>query len=152
MTANESSRPEWQNVVSPDTDRCIDPAALAAIDQSASEIFALYTSAHRRAVIRYLAANLDTDETITARELATEVTACLTDTAPENVSGDDRRSVYVGLYQLHLDKLEAANVITRTEEGITTTPTTATVATVLALVETLCNTSKSATPMDGDAA
>lgn len=150
MTANECNSSESQNSGSSATNRCIDTAELTAIDQPAADIFALYTSRHRREAIRFLAENLADDNAITPGKLATQLTAQLEGTKPQNVSSDDRKSVYVGLSQMHLEKLEAANVIMHADAGISTTEITDTVAALMQLVETVCGEGEP--PQDGDTA
>jgi hypothetical protein len=150
MTTNEYNSSERQNSGSSATNRRIDTAELTTIDEPAVDIFALYTSRHRREAIRFLAEDLADDNAIRPGELATHLTAQLEGTKPRNVSSDNRKSVYVGLSQMHLEKLEATNVITHADAGMTTTEITDTVAALMQLVETACG--EGAPSQDGDTA
>ncbi|PSP80152.1 hypothetical protein BRC81_02885 [Halobacteriales archaeon QS_1_68_20] len=50
-------------------------------------------------------------------ELAERVAARETGVDPEQVPSDDRKRVYVGLYQCHLDKLDEADVVEYDKRG-----------------------------------
>lgn len=135
MTASDASDSEGHNSGSP---LATSIAIEDGLPQQPADLFSLYTSVQRRAAIRYLADELEPGEVIDAGELATEITARLTDCDPDQVDGTTRKSVYVGLSQNHLDKLEKTNVIERTDEGIAPTAATATVATLMKHVEAVC--------------
>lgn len=71
-------------------------------------IFSLLSVERRRRVITYL----DTNEgETTVGELAEEIAALENDTEIRLLSSQQRKRVYVGLYQCHLPKLDDADVI-----------------------------------------
>lgn len=145
MTAGKPSRSESKNAISPSTDWGTD---IEPIEQSPDEVFTLLKSRRRRAIIRHLAHEVDDDEAITLSELATQITARITDKAPHEVDNAKRKSVYVGLSQNHLDILAEANIISETSAGIRKGNALETVAAVIDYVDTICTTDE--TPQDGD--
>lgn len=75
---------------------------------SRDTLFSLLSNPRRRFVIRYL---YRADESVTLQELATEVAAWENQTEPEKLTDQERKRVYVSLYQTHVPKLEEVGVI-----------------------------------------
>ncbi|MCU4742727.1 ArsR family transcriptional regulator [Halobacteria archaeon AArc-m2/3/4] len=71
-------------------------------------IFELLKNRRRREVLAYL---LDTEETVTLGELAEQLAAWENDTEINALSSDQRKRVYVALYQTHLPKMDDAGII-----------------------------------------
>ncbi len=71
-------------------------------------IFELLKNRRRREVLQYL---LDTDGTVTLGELAEQIAAWENDTTISALSSDQRKRVYVALYQTHLPKMDDAGII-----------------------------------------
>ena len=75
---------------------------------SQDTIFDLLSSARRRYTLWYLHQQPDP---VHLQDLAEEIAAWENDTEPENLTDQDRKRVYVSLYQTHIPKLEEAGVI-----------------------------------------
>jgi hypothetical protein len=71
-------------------------------------IFELLKNRRRREVLAYL---LDADETVTLGELAEQIAAWENDTDINALSSDQRKRVYVALYQTHLPKMDDAGIV-----------------------------------------
>lgn len=71
-------------------------------------IFELLKNRRRRQVLSYL---LDANETVTLSELAEQIAAWENDTDVTALSSDQRKRVYVALYQTHLPKMDDAGII-----------------------------------------
>ncbi len=71
-------------------------------------IFELLKNRRRREVLKYL---LDTEGTVTLGELAEQIAAWENDTTVNALSSDQRKRVYVALYQTHLPKMDDAGII-----------------------------------------
>lgn len=71
-------------------------------------IFELLKNRRRREVLSYL---LETEETVTLGELAEQIAAWENDTEINALSSDQRKRVYVALYQTHLPKMDDAGII-----------------------------------------
>ncbi|GAB3036103.1 DUF7344 domain-containing protein [Natronobiforma cellulositropha] len=71
-------------------------------------IFELLKNRRRREVLSYL---LETDDTVTLGELAEQIAAWENDTEINALSSDQRKRVYVALYQTHLPKMDDAGII-----------------------------------------
>lgn len=71
-------------------------------------IFELLKNRRRREVLTYL---LDREETVTLGELAEQIAAWENDTSVNALSSDQRKRVYVALYQTHLPKMDDAGII-----------------------------------------
>ncbi|ELY87156.1 DUF7344 domain-containing protein [Natrinema altunense] len=71
-------------------------------------IFELLKNRRRREVLAYL---LDADETVTLGELAEQIAAWENDTEVNALSSDQRKRVYVALYQTHLPKMDDAGIV-----------------------------------------
>ena len=71
-------------------------------------IFELLKNRRRREVLQYL---LDREETVTLGELAEQIAAWENDTTVNALSSDQRKRVYVALYQTHLPKMDDAGII-----------------------------------------
>lgn len=72
-------------------------------------VFGALKNARRRRVLRYLD---DRHEPVSLSDLAEHVAAIENDTSPENLAAQQRKRVYVALYQCHLPKLDDMGVIT----------------------------------------
>ena len=73
------------------------------------EIFHLLQNARRRQVLRYLA---DSDGPVDMSDLAEQVTAWEYNITVQQITSDQRRRVYISLYQNHLPKLADSGLIT----------------------------------------
>lgn len=80
-----------------------------SVNLSAGEIFELLKNERRRRVIQYLKTR--DDRTASLSRLATHIAALENDVDETQVSSDERRRVYISLYQLHLPKLENYGVV-----------------------------------------
>lgn len=75
---------------------------------STDETFELLKNARRRAVIRYL---LRHGGSAQLSELAEHIAAAENDISVHELSSDQRKRVYIGLYQCHLPKMDTLGVI-----------------------------------------
>jgi hypothetical protein len=96
MTQTESQQP---SVPAPD---------IAADELSLSTTFELLKNRRRRETIAYL---LEHDGTSTLSDLAEHIAALENGIEIVELSSDQRKRVYIGLYQCHLPKLDKAGVI-----------------------------------------
>ncbi len=71
-------------------------------------IFELLKNRRRREVLSYL---LETEQTVTLGELAEQIAAWENNTDINALSSDQRKRVYVALYQTHLPKMDDAGII-----------------------------------------
>lgn len=71
-------------------------------------VFELLKNERRRRVLRYLN---EGSESTTLRTLAEHIAGLEYDKPPDALSSDERKRVYIGLYQCHLPKLDDAGVI-----------------------------------------
>lgn len=71
-------------------------------------IFDVLSSSRRRYVLYYLSQR---DEPVELPSLAEEVAAWETETAVEDLSSQERKRVYVSLYQTHIPKLEEVGLV-----------------------------------------
>jgi hypothetical protein len=72
-------------------------------------MFDAVRNARRRQVLRYLN---EQDGQVTLSDLAEHIAAIENDTTPELLDSQQRKRVYVGLYQSHLPKLDGMGVLT----------------------------------------
>lgn len=72
-------------------------------------VFGALKNARRRRVLRYLE---NRHEPVSLSDLAEHVAAIENDTSPANLAAQQRKRVYVALYQCHLPKLDDMDVIT----------------------------------------
>lgn len=70
--------------------------------------FHLLSNSRRRAVLRQVR---DADGTIELGPVAERIAARENDTVPEAIDADERKRVYISLYQCHLGKLADASII-----------------------------------------
>ena len=91
------------------------PDEIASVADSEEEerlskdvIFELLKNRRRREVLAYL---LEADETVTLGELAEQIAAWENDTEVSALSSDQRKRVYVALYQTHLPKMDDAGIV-----------------------------------------
>lgn len=80
-----------------------------SVNLSAGEVFELLKNERRRRVIHYLKTR--GDRTASLSRLATHIAALENNVDETQVSTDQRRRVYISLYQLHLPKLENYGVV-----------------------------------------
>ncbi|WP_394345825.1 DUF7344 domain-containing protein [Halegenticoccus tardaugens] len=71
-------------------------------------IFELLKNRRRRDILRYL---LSTERTVTLSELAEQIAAWENDIEVRELGSDQRKRVYVALYQTHLPKMDDAGII-----------------------------------------
>ncbi|USZ71719.1 DUF7344 domain-containing protein [Natronosalvus halobius] len=99
MSSIDTSLPEEITAVTAnDTDETL----------SKDVIFELLKNRRRREVLAYL---LDAEETVTLGELAEQIAAWENDTDVNALSSDQRKRVYVALYQTHLPKMDDAGIV-----------------------------------------
>jgi hypothetical protein len=91
------------------------PDEIAAVTESENSdrlskdvIFELLKNRRRREVLAYL---LEADETVTLGELAEQIAAWENDTEINALNSDQRKRVYVALYQTHLPKMDDAGIV-----------------------------------------
>lgn len=72
------------------------------------EVFALLRNERRRNVLHYLAAH---DNPVSLSDLAEQLAAWENDKPVAHLRSDERKRVYVGLYQVHLPKMADADVV-----------------------------------------
>ena len=77
-------------------------------DLTKGEIFDLLKNGRRREVIAYLREN---DGSAKLDELAEHIAAKENDTTVRQLSSDQRKRVYIGLYQCHLPKMDTLGVV-----------------------------------------
>ena len=95
-TAAESSRPSVEVPLADDP--------VIGIDQ----IFEILKNKRRRFVLRYLAA---AEEQVRLSELAEQIAAWENEKEVSQITSQERKRVYVGLYQCHLPKMDDMGVI-----------------------------------------
>lgn len=71
-------------------------------------IFELLKNRRRRDIFRYL---MEVERTVTLSELAEQVAAWENDIEVQELNSDQRKRVYVALYQTHLPKMDKAGII-----------------------------------------
>ncbi|MFC7213239.1 ArsR family transcriptional regulator [Saliphagus sp. GCM10025334] len=99
MSSIDTSLPEEiTSVTANDTDETL----------SKDVIFELLKNRRRREVLAYL---LEAEETVTLGELAEQIAAWENDTDVNALSSDQRKRVYVALYQTHLPKMDDAGIV-----------------------------------------
>ncbi|UTF55456.1 DUF7344 domain-containing protein [Natronosalvus rutilus] len=99
MSSIDTSLPEEiTSVTANDTDETL----------SKDVIFELLKNRRRREVLAYL---LEAEETVTLGELAEQIAAWENDTDINALSSDQRKRVYVALYQTHLPKMDDAGIV-----------------------------------------
>lgn len=77
-------------------------------------VFDILSNTRRRKVLSYLR---QSDGRATVQELAEEIAALENEVQVDELSREQRKRVYVSLYQTHLPKLEEAEIIDYDEEG-----------------------------------
>ena len=83
---------------------------------TSNEVFEILSN-HRRRMVLYFLRKDGTE--ITVKELAEKIAAAENEVAVEDLTSQQRKRVYVSLYQTHLPKMEQTNVIDYDEdEGI----------------------------------
>ncbi len=87
-----------------------DPGDLAGdTDLGLDQIFEMLKNQRRRYVLQYLR---KVDQQVTLGTLSEQIAAWENDKAVEQITSDERKRVYVGLYQVHLPKLDDADIVT----------------------------------------
>lgn len=76
---------------------------------SLDHLFGVLKNQRRRLVVQYI---LEREEPVTIGTLAEHIAARENDTTTDALSSQERKRVYVGLYQCHLPKLDDVGVIT----------------------------------------
>lgn len=77
-------------------------------DLSKDQLFHILSCRRRRDVLRYLA---DYNDRVSMSDLADQVAAWEHETTVANLNSDERKSVYIGLYQIHLPALDEYGII-----------------------------------------
>ena len=72
------------------------------------ETFELLKNSRRRMVIRYL---MDNEGSATLSEVAEHIAAAENGITVEDLSSDERKRVYIGLYQCHLPKMDDFGIV-----------------------------------------
>ncbi|WP_255149590.1 DUF7344 domain-containing protein [Halorarius halobius] len=80
------------------------PVTALPLDQ----VFDVLKNERRRLVLRYLKRN---DQPVSTSDLAEHVAAHETGKSIEQISSDERKRAYVGLYQCHLPKMDSMDVV-----------------------------------------
>ncbi|QLD86251.1 hypothetical protein HWV23_11135 [Natronomonas halophila] len=80
-----------------------------AVDLGLDTVFDALRNARRRRVLQYLN---EQNGRVTLSDLAEHIAAIENDTTPEALDSQQRKRVYVGLYQSHLPKLDSMGVLT----------------------------------------
>jgi hypothetical protein len=86
----------------------------AAAGPSADTLYSALTDTRRRYVLHYLKQQ---DDAVSVRDLAEQVAAWENDTTVENLTSQERKRVYVSLYQSHLSTLDDAGVVDYDKEA-----------------------------------
>ena len=129
-------------------------ASLAGTDQADSPgpvhlpsgtVCELISNARRRAVIKRLSV-LEDDEATTLGDLARRIAGEEYDIPPEQVSQNQRKSVYISLRQNHLPKLAETEIVVWDKRGgdISRARSVDAIAALIGLIEEACND-----PVDG---
>jgi hypothetical protein len=84
------------------------PSQQRGSDVPLDVIFTILKNERRRRVLRYM---LDADGRVTLSDLAEHVAAIENDTTPSRLGAQQRKRVYIGLYQSHLPKMDDAGVV-----------------------------------------
>ncbi len=100
----------------PQTQRTDRPPANAATEAETAPpeplsldlVFEVLKNERRRRVLKYLAAN---PETVSLSDLAEHIAAIENDKPEAALSSQERKRVYVGLYQCHLPKMDDTDVV-----------------------------------------
>ncbi len=71
-------------------------------------VFEILKNERRRSVLRYLQGN---EDRVVLGELAEHIAARENDTTVESLTAQQRKRVYVGLYQCHLPKMDDAGIV-----------------------------------------
>ena len=109
MTRTKSSAPtNGPSDVSPDAASGDANGVPDGSSLSDDETFDLLRNERRRETLRYLETN---DGRATLDEVAENIAAKENDTTVEELTSDQRKRVYVGLYQNHMSKLDDAGVV-----------------------------------------
>jgi hypothetical protein len=114
-----------------------------SVDISADTVCTLLGNDRRRATLKHLATFENEAET-TLGELARWLASQEYDIAPEQVSQDQRKSVYISLRQNHFPKLAQTDLLewdTRSGD-ISPGPSVATIAALIELIEAACEDSE----------
>ena len=93
--------------------------ALATLTED--DIHGALSNSRRRHVISYLAQG---DDPATIGELATYIACVEYDATPEALTSDQRKNVYVAIYQCHLPKLDELDIVDFGREDVHATPRT----------------------------
>lgn len=106
---------------------------------SAATVCTLIRNARRRAMLKRLA-TFEDDEATTLGELARWIAGQEYDVSPDQVSQDQRKSVYISLRQNHLPKLAETEVVEwNTRSGIISPGRSVdTIAALIRLIEDAC--------------
>ena len=84
------------------------PEPVAEADIGLSQIFEVLKNQRRRHVLRYLEM---TDGQVTLSDLAEQIAAWENDKDLQRITSSERKRVYVGLYQVHLPKMDDMGVV-----------------------------------------
>ncbi|WP_336001155.1 DUF7344 domain-containing protein [Halorientalis halophila] len=83
---------------------------------SADDAFEVLRNGRRRRVLAYLYDVGDEGDDVTLGELAEHVAALEADTTVSDITSNERKRVYVGLYQSHLPKMDSVGVLEYDEQ------------------------------------
>ena len=109
----------------------------------AGTVCELISNARRRAVIKRLS-TLDEEEATTLGELARRIAGKEYDIPPEQVSQNQRKSVYISLRQNHLPKLAETEIVVWDKRGgdISRARSVDAIAALIGLIEEACEGSE----------
>ncbi|SNZ18255.1 hypothetical protein SAMN06269185_3310 [Natronoarchaeum philippinense] len=122
-TRTEDANPPEQN-----HDMSVDMAVTPNTSLSLSELGEIITNACRRDIVEIVNDHCtETGQAVGLGDLARVVAARENDKQPSEITSDERKRVYVALYQVHLPKLESMGAIACNDshDAIVPTPETA---------------------------
>ncbi|WP_143052120.1 DUF7344 domain-containing protein [Halobacterium jilantaiense] len=113
VDSGSQAEPATQSPDSPDTPNVDDSHEEEEEAEQTTELpldvtFEVLKNKRRRLVLEYLR---DTEETVTIGELAEHIAAIENDTTVKQLNAQQRKRVYIGLYQCHLPKMDDAGVV-----------------------------------------
>jgi len=112
VDSGSQAEPATQSPDSPDAPEVDDTHEETEAEQSTElpldVTFEVLKNKRRRLVLEYLR---DTEETVTIGELAEHIAAIENDTTVKQLNAQQRKRVYIGLYQCHLPKMDDAGVV-----------------------------------------
>jgi hypothetical protein len=94
-----------------------DGEVYGGIEQDLDDVYDILTNERRRWVLQYLE---NANSPVSLRELSKQRAAVENDCEPRELSSDQYKQVYVGLYQTHIPALEDADLVHNDGGGMIT--------------------------------